>query len=111
MSFGMTAQNLSEDSEKLKADQPEIYESIEKYASSKWWNDPSKKINEINQQAEAFSELCQLVKRGFSRNRYCLEALKQRTEDGKNMSFKEASVNWKEVLLEARQQVEVKTAY
>ncbi|TBW30262.1 hypothetical protein [Gramella sp. KN1008] len=111
MSFSLTGQKLSEDSEKLKKDQPEVYKSIEDYASSKWKNDSAKTIYEINEQTAAFSELCKLVIEDFSRNRLCLEVLKQRTEDGKNISFNAPSVNWKSVLFEMRQKLNVKTAF
>lgn len=111
MSFSISAQKLSKDSKNLETDHPEVFMSIKKYASSKWKNDSVKIIYEINDQAEAFREVCKLVIKDFSRSSLCLEAIKNRTKDRKNINFKDPSINWKEVLFDLRQRVDVKTAF
>lgn len=111
MSFSISAQKLSEDSRNLESNHPEVFMAVKEYASSKWKNDQAKVVDEINGQAEAFREVCKLVIKDFSRDRLCFEALKQRTEDDKNLSFEDPSINWEEVLLELKQRVNVKTAY
>ncbi|MCG9970879.1 hypothetical protein [Christiangramia crocea] len=111
MSFSMTAQKLSKDAEKLEKDHPEVFMSIKEYASAKWENDPVKMNNEVNEQAEAFSEICKLVIADFYRNRLTLEILKQRTEDDKKISFIDPSVNWEVVLSELRQSFITKRSF
>lgn len=111
MSFSISAQKLSKDSKNLETDHPEVFMSIKEYASSKWKNDSVKIIYEINDQAEAFREVCKLVIKDFSRSSLCLEAIKNRTKDRKNINFKDPSINWKEVLFDLRQRVDVKTAF
>lgn len=111
MSFSLTAQQFSSEAKKLQTDHPEVFTSIEEYASSKWKNDSVKIIAEINDQAKAFGDVCKLVIADFSRNLLCLETLKQRTEDGKAMSFTDPSINWAKVLFDLKQRDNVKTAF
>lgn len=103
VSFNTFAQKLSEDSKKLETDHPEVFMSIKEYASSKWKKDSGKITQEINDQAEAFREVCKLVINDFSRNRFSFEALKNRTEDRKKINFKDPVINWKEVLLDFKE--------
>ena len=103
MSFNLTAQQFSSDAQRLQTEHPEVFTAIEEYASSKWKMDSVRMIAEINDQSKAFSDVCKLVIADFSRNLLCLETLKQRTEDGKAMSFTDPSINWTKVLVDLKQ--------
>lgn len=107
--FVCSSQELSSSSQALKNEFPDTYEAIKEFALSKWDEDHSMILYEINKQSDAFIKVFEYA---GDNKRIFVNAVEKWGENvtPDNM-LRNSTVDWNMVLYEMNKQIEAKNSY
>lgn len=116
VSFGLFADGLSADAERLKKAMPEQYEVVKARAVADWGTDHNMVIYEISQQADALVKVIIMLNDGTCDTAIMMEAIFEWTDDPARLAddvkqFVSIPTDWVMVLYEYELQASAKSSY